>query len=267
MQAADRGDDKPRNIEQYQVWLEERHGVASDRRLRTHHEAVVDRVERDFRSSPFWTALETELKTFHETYLVETRFALLRSVEPPKLIAKPFGSFLLKTYRRNVVENVNWPEAPPGGWLTPPGWFGQVNDLVRTRFEVKYLDGVAFLAEHLQALGAANGMQMTVDFQASEEGYYAAHIGARDEFEIPRRDWDTERREISVELQITTQLQEAILQLTHKFYDERRRRHRKADLAWQWDYASDEFVGNYLGHILHYVEGMIMDVRNKQGGK
>ena len=127
------------------------------------------------------------------------------------------------------------------------------------------MDGVAFLAHRLSDLGRANAMDMTVEFEARQEGYYAAHIGARREFEVPKLTWDTERRPISVELQITTQLQEVILQLTHKFYEERRQGGGGRDLAWQWDYSSEEFVGNYLGHILHYVEGMIMEVRDKQG--
>ena len=35
-------------------------------------------------------------------------------------------------------------------------------------------------------------------------------------------------------------------------------------MKWQWDYKSDEFSANYLGHILHYVEGMIVEIREKQ---
>lgn len=36
------------------------------------------------------------------------------------------------------------------------------------------------------------------------------------------------------------------------------------DIKWQWDYESDEFIPNYLGHILHYIEGMIMEVRKRE---
>ena len=36
------------------------------------------------------------------------------------------------------------------------------------------------------------------------------------------------------------------------------------DMKWQWDYKSDEFTANYLGHILHYVEGRIVELRDKQ---
>jgi hypothetical protein len=29
-------------------------------------------------------------------------------------------------------------------------------------------------------------------------------------------------------------------------------------------YRTEEFRANYLGHILHYIEGMIIDIRDKQ---
>lgn len=67
-----------------------------------------------------------------------------------------------------------------------------------------------------------------------------------------------------IEIQITTQLQEVIRSLLHKYYEDRRKGVEAEGTKWQWDYKSDEFVANYLGHILHYVEGMIMDIREKQ---
>jgi len=79
--------------------------------------------------------------------------------------------------------------------------------------------------------------------------------------------WDTIFIKISIELQITTQLQEVIRKLLHNYYEERRIRLKEEDLKWQWDYRSDEFATNYLGHILHYIEGMIMDIREKQEEK
>jgi hypothetical protein len=50
----------------------------------------------------------------------------------------------------------------------------------------------------------------------------------------------------------------------HKYYEERRKRIKEENIKWQWNYKSDEFTVNYLGHILHYVEGMIMEVRETQ---
>ena len=80
--------------------------------------------------------------------------------------------------------------------------------------------------------------------------------------------WDTERIDVSIELQITTQLQEVIRKLLHSYYENvRKRAGEREDVKWQWNYKSEEFAANYLGHILHYIEGMIMEVRERQRRK
>jgi ppGpp synthetase/RelA/SpoT-type nucleotidyltranferase len=128
---------------------------------------------------------------------------------------------------------------------------------------VKYLDGVGILAERLQQLCNTPDLTTSVDWEAREEGYYAAHLYVEREYSIPL-DLGSERVPIKVEMQVTTQLQEAINRLTHKYYEVRRRKIKSSDSKWQWDYGNDEFIPNYLGHILHYVEGMIMEVRNRE---
>ena len=100
--------------------------------------------------------------------------------------------------------------------------------------------------------------------EAREEGYYAAHLYTKQECEIPRETWDTEIINVPLEIQVTTQLQEVIRILLHKYYRKRREKTDESHMKWQWDYTSDEFVANYLGHILHYVEGMIMEIREER---
>lgn len=101
-------------------------------------------------------------------------------------------------------------------------------------------------------------------YEARDEGYYAVHLYVYDDFNIPKLSWDTEPKHLSIELQITTQLQDVIGKLTHKYYEDRRVGMSKDKKKWQWQYESDEFISNYLGHILHYLEGMIMEVRERQ---
>jgi ppGpp synthetase/RelA/SpoT-type nucleotidyltranferase len=186
---------------------------------------------------------------------------------PPELKTKPFDSFLNKTFRKNVVNNIKWPEPPDGGWILPNNWFQHINDMVRTYLVVKYLDGVNFLVSNLEELCYETECPCKVDYEAKQEGYYAAHVYVSFTCDIPRPDWDTKKEAILFEIQITTQLQEVIRRLLHKYYERRRAEVSKADITWQWDYKSEEFAANYLGHILHYVEGMIMDVRDKKLGK
>ena len=52
--------------------------------------------------------------------------------------------------------------------------------------------------------------------------------------------------------------------MLHRYYEENRVNLSNDDIIWQWDYTKPEFTTNYLGHILHYLEGMIMEVRDKK---
>ena len=117
----------------------------------------------------------------------------------------------------------------------------------------------------IRSLCEKNEKDFGCTFEAREVGYYAVHLYTKEEFEIPRIDWDTMKVETSIEIQLTTQLQEVIRKLLHKYYEEKRLSPVQSERMWQWDYRSDEFATNYLGHILHYIEGMIMEIRKKGG--
>jgi hypothetical protein len=258
--------DRPSEIAEYKTWLKEQHGVAVDRRVITRFESVASTLQRGFESCTFWVELVDSLKDYHEEYLLKTGYHLFTSLQRPEIVTKPFESFLLKTFRANILDNPAWPDEPIEGWVLPGNWYSRIHDIVRTCLVVKYLDGMEFVIGKIEDLCAQKGLHCEVSFEAREEGYYAAHVNVQHEFEIPTLDWNTERIEAHVEIQLTTQLQDVIRKLLHEYYERRRRRVGSEEDAtkWQWDYRSDEFVANYLGHILHYVEGMIMDVRDKQ---
>lgn len=255
-------EDKPKNIDEYMEWLEKEHNVEVSTRTIGRYEAVTRKIKLDFEDSDFWIQLVKELREFDSEYRMEYKYPLLLSFEPEVCI-KPFNSFLLKTYRKNVLDNNNWPNEPEVGWILPKNWYSRINDIIRTLLTVKYLDGVEFMIDKIKSLCEQHKLELCVFLEATEVGYYAAHLYIEREFEIPRVTWDTERKKISIEVQITTQLQEIIRRLLHKYYEERRKELRKEDVKWQWNYQSDEFAANYLGHILHYIEGMIMDIREK----
>jgi hypothetical protein len=249
----------------YPAWLRDSHGVSIDPRLKNRYETTARAIRTAFGESSFWSRLPAHLRESEAAYRVDTGYPLLDPSQVPVLVIKPFDSFVLKTYRKNVTENVAWPDPPPAtGWLLPPR-VAHVKDAVRTYLVVKYLDGPAFLSTKLAELALTEGIAFHTDFEAREEGYYAAHAYVTREYEVPAERWDTEIVTASVEIQITTQVQEVIRRLLHRYY-ETRRATSASEIAhrWQWDYESDEFAANYLGHILHYVEGMIMDVRERQ---
>lgn len=256
-------DKKPADLNQYHKWIEENYNIKISKKTANHYNTVALKVLNDFKNNQFWKTLTKNIQTYNEEYLLKTSYPLFSgSTEAPQLNLKPFDSFLLKTFRNNVLRNKNWPKPPPNGWDTPVNWLSRGNDIVRTCFVVKYLDGVEFLINEIEALASESGFECWKYYVAGNDGYYAAHFYIKNSYEVPSFDFDTEQIDMTVELQITSQLQEVIRKLLHKHFEKRRKRLDAPDIEWQWNYKCDEFSTNYLGHILHYIEGMIMEVRD-----
>lgn len=258
---------KPSNIEEYKEWLEREHGVNIDKRIENHYESVVQKIKRDFSKSLLWTELGKELNKIEEGYILKTGYRLFLESNLPELKTKSFESFIEKTFRKNIIYNYRWPEPPKNGWIFPSNWMNRINDTVRTLFVVKYLDGAEYLIEKLELFASNFDLNFRKFYEAREEGYYAIHTYVRSDFETPKIDFDTEIQNISIEIQVTTQLQEVIRRLLHKYYEEKRTQNSSGvekRKQWQWNPESEEFSTNYLGHILHYVEGMILEIRNKE---
>jgi hypothetical protein len=261
------GNKKPKTISEYQRWLKEVHDSDVAEIHKNHYEHVASKINYDFAKSKIWRDIKKNLKEFNDEYLLGTGYDLLLSTSMPELDIKSYKSFFLKTFRKNVIENDRWPEEPEEGWYLPSNWYSKINDIVRTCFVTKYLDGVEFTIDKINFLCSQHNLDSIISYEAREEGYYAAHLNILHEFEILKIPFGTEKTFISIELQITTQLQEVIRRLLHKYYEERRKKAREETQKWQWLYKSEEFSANYLGHILHYVEGMIVDIREKQRKK
>lgn len=91
---------------------------------------------------------------------------------------------------------------------------------------------------------------------------YAVHVNLM----IPLRFPDGRGTEtVPVEVQVSTQVKDVIQRLTHQLYEDRRKKPRDS-LPWQWNFKDEEFTANYLGHMLHYIEGTIMRLRHGREG-
>lgn len=253
--------EKPTNPQEYETWLKDKLDVVIDAKARTYYDAATRAMLDHLERADFWQGFKAELLEYDARYTAQCGFFLLMDKgNSLEVVIKPFDSLVDKTFRKNILANENFPDAPEAGWVTPTDWLTRVHDVVRTSIAVKYLDGVTFLAERIDELAQKFGRESGVDYEAREEGYYAAHVGVPLPAEIPSKKWDTDKIVFTLEIQITTQIQEAIRTLTHAFY-EKRRSATQIGKKWQWDYDSDEFRANYLAHTLHHMEGLIMDIR------
>lgn len=262
---------KLKNIDEYKIWLNTEFSITPVEiiRLKNKYNIVASLLKSKFEASPFWSIFLSELKNINDEYQINTGYDLLLSYEI-KLLEKSWDSFFLKSYRKNIIDNPNFPQPPSTGWLLPSNWLSEIKDIVRTLILVKYLDGTEFVSKKLVEFAESQDMLIKPSFEARDHGYYAVHISIPFVLEVPTSNFDSEPVGMSIEIQISTQLQDVIRKLTHTIYEGKRIKPESTDvkdIAWQWRYKSEEFVPNYLGHILHYIEGMIMDIREKQRSK
>ena len=143
---------KPQSINEYRKWLRDTHQVNRVSLSRAYYESVSNKIYMTIVNSTFWSAIISQLDHIGQQYFLDTEYHLFSAEFEPELKIKPFDSFLNKTFRKNIVHNANWPREPEDGWLLPDNWYARINDIIRTLFVVKYLDGVSFLAESLSSL-------------------------------------------------------------------------------------------------------------------
>jgi hypothetical protein len=248
---------------EYAGWLSAKSGIDAVK-FENHYKAVAAQICADILASPGWNALIAELPEANDAYTIAYKGQLLNSLNPT-LFIKPYASLLNKSFRKNVKNNENWPDPPEGGWIVAPTWFGAFNDIFRTTITVSYLDGVEFLYERLKAAAALVGCDCNFDFNSTPEGYYAGHFILKGVTTVPDLSFGSYEQDYSVEIQMTTHVKEAIKSILHPIY-EKARLENKGDHNWQWDFSCDEFIANNLGHIIHYVEGMIVKVRRDHEG-
>lgn len=249
--------------DKYINWLDDK-DIEITGRTETQYISIRDAIKMQFEASPFWVELKNKLGEFQFDYKSKNKnYNLLMHLEPPKVKEKSYESFFLKTFRKNILENEDPFNEPNDGWIFPDNWYSKIKDVVRTCFTVKYLDGAEYLANKIQSVCNEQNIEYVTSFEAKEEGYYAVHMSVLQEFDITDQTGVQRKIKVWIEIQITTQLQEVIRQLLHNHYEENREKSVQEDVKWQWNYKSSEFAANYLGHILHYVEGMIVEIRDK----
>jgi hypothetical protein len=257
-------DVKP-SLPAYPSWLRRKFRLTKAVHAKADYDLVSSSLKRQFEKSAFWLDVLSSFNDWESAYrLSHSDYGLLVG-QPPTVVTKDWDRFLTKTWRHNVHNNANWPDPPRGDWLLPPRWYGAINDVVRTLLVVKYMDGVPFLGERLEYAAAQHGCSVQSDLLGTPTGYYAGHVVIRHAVELRTSGWRLESREVPVEIQITTQLHEVIRRLLHRHY-EKRRVADGDDYTWQWDQSSEEFQANYLGHILHYVDGQILLTRDAEPG-
>lgn len=262
MQESQKSASQRPTFEDYPRWLVQVRGVNRAMLSSDLYENTVTNIAATLKKSQLYATLTGVLPNLRDEYQEQCKQVLFHASSAININEKSHRSFLLKTYRKNIKDNESFPDAPKGGWLLPANWFEKINDVVRTELVAKYLDGAKFIGKRLESLLSP---APSINFEARESGYYAIHIIASFMAKIQTEPLVYLEIAVPFEIQITTQLQEVMRSLTHPAYERAREAPPPVTAeVWQWDYNSEAFSLNYLGHMLRYIEGAIMQIREKR---
>lgn len=250
--------------EQYETWLEQKTGIRLDVNLQFYYVTCQHEIKTNLEKSALWLEIIRTLREINDQYFIDNDERLIASIDNIQIKEKPWESLIDKTFRKNVLYNDNWPNPPGNEWITPINSFTNIQDILRTIIIVKYLDGVEMVVKKLETICDNHKAIPSCDFEAKPEGYYAAHFYFHYDLQIRQpNSFENVSASVPIEVQITTQLKEVVKSVLWEFYGAERSRESSQEKIWQWQWDSNEFAANYLGHILHYVDGMIVGVRNK----
>ena len=229
-------------------------------KIKTYFEQNLIVADNQVQAHPFFVSIEDFLQQCDKDYFKEYSADLRMSQQAITLLKKPYESLVSKTYRHNIVENLNLPEEPPDGWLFPEESFQRVNDLIRTTIVCKYVDGPRFLAKKIDDYAKSLSLDCSYYSQQKDEGYYAYHFYVEIPIQIATLKYDPYDTKLSVEIQLTTQLQEVLYKITHQHYERNRHIRKNDPSSWKWEVSSSRFKSGYLSHTLHLLEAIILGV-------
>jgi hypothetical protein len=253
---------KPDSLEEYITWAEREIDCQFNHpRSQRVYDTNLITIFNTVTEHPFFIGFSNKANEWEEFYKGKTYSSLFMDDSDPNLIKKPYSSTVEKTYRQNILWNKEFPNPPKNGWYTFQNLYSRLNDLVRGTLVCRFIDGPAFVADRIQEYAEEHKLKYRQYSQEREDGYYAFHVYVSFPVTIINSAWDEENILVEVEIQVTTQLQEVLRILTHKFYETQRLVVPNDKGKWKWDFSSSRFKVGYLSHTLHLLESIILESR------
>jgi ppGpp synthetase/RelA/SpoT-type nucleotidyltranferase len=253
---------KPKTIEEFKEWARDEIDCDFDDEANANlYDTNCNRTIAAAQNHPFFRDLDNKLLEWEDQYRLKTGTSLLMSGENIDLTIKTFESVLNKSFRFNVIWNKKFPKEPEKGWVGCDNAFGRLNDIIRGTLVCRFIDGPAFLVKNLDTFAKELGLTTYHYPQNRDVGYYAYHFYVRIPVALLHRDLIVHDDQMDIEIQITTQLQEVLKDMTHGFYRTERLQPSNDD-KWKWEFGTNKFKVGYLGHALHLLESVILEARD-----
>ncbi len=222
-----------------------------------------------FKSSDFWKEFLLNIKDVDTQYRRDNNeFDLIPHVDKIEIKKKGLEETVEKAYRISIVNN----ELPFESeeyfkqFILPENIFEKLNDIIRTEVIVKYLDGIDVVVSSIEKLSKKYDFKIEVEPKIKEEGYFAKHIYISYKAKITDLQFIPKEITHIFEIQVRTQLQDTVKSILHINYERDRIKHQKElnSENWRWQFKESRFMTNYMGHILHFLDGVIVKVKNQK---
>ena len=219
----------------------------------------VKQWAKEITVAQFWSETSRELEKWRTEYRAQTGSSLLSQAKIPDFVSKSVESSIEKLQRKYSEATIA--SAFTSGYPIP-----KIGDLVRVRLTCSYLDGVEFIADKLMDLAKLLGVKAVHEKQGKIEGYYAQHINITQDV-LLKVAGATKAIQIDCEIQIATDMSTKMWDTSHGLYERTRGAPDEAQ-NWQWKHTDPRFISNQLGHMVHLVDGLLIQLRDnaKQRG-
>lgn len=210
----------------------------------------------DVSVSPFWKQFERNRSSWSNEFYQTRSGALLARDELPKFCGKKHPRIRSKLEKLLIDRpDIAMEYIPTVGPPVP-----RLNDLVRTRVECAFLDGVEFMGDKLQQLAESMNISISRDRQGRLEGYFAQHLIFEHQVYF-RMGGVAQPVTIKCEIQLATQLATRIWEQSHIVYEEWRGKNEQ-QIDWQWNPKDPRFISRQLGHMIHLADGLLVQLRD-----
>jgi hypothetical protein len=254
---------RPDTVEKYIEWAKDPLGVDfADAATKKLYETNLVIALNSTQETDFYKQFSAHIERYDAEYRGLHEAALLMATPDLRLEKKPYSSAVDKSFRKNVLWNRRFPKPPEDGWITPENWYFALGDVLRGTIVCKFIDGPEFLAERLRGFGEELGLECGSYSQDRDEGYYAYHFNTTLHMVLTDEHWADRPHKLTLEVQLTTQLQEVLRELTHPHYQAHRSDPRPDRHRWKWEHGSNRFRAGYLGHALHLLEAIVVEIRD-----
>lgn len=210
-------------------------------------------------ASPFWRESSEQLGNWRKDYRRTLSGELYSSSVLPSFVGKAADRIQEKTFKKILEEggNENAVKSIFDQHVAVP----RIEDLVRVRLNVQFLDGVPYLARKVFELAGKHAEDVVVEAKGSLNGYFAQHV----RFRLPvyfRFGGPPQSCNVTCEIQIATSLATHVWENSHALYESTRMKLEKSE-DWQWNPKDPRFLSRQLGHMIHLADGLFCNLRDQ----